>query len=159
VQAASSPSPTPPPSKRASAKAATFVTRPYDDGALRVKFGSVEDLANLVSDAHVDILLEFQDGTRFMLPKTLDMNKVTVRVPEEAFWGWVEEGRVSELIATPELMDRLELHQPNLRFLAVMDDALKSSVEAEALRASVNPQRSVLLIEEGPKVSVLLARR
>jgi len=145
-----------PPPKMAEA---TFVTQPYDDAALRVKFRSVDDLAALVDDAHVEVLLEYPDGTRFILPKDMNMAHVTVKVPDASFFGWVGEGRVSELIPTPELMDRLELHQEQLRFLAVMDDRLKHSVEAEALKASVNAQRSVLLIEEGPKVSVLLARR
>jgi len=143
----------------ASTDAARVASQPLDSKSLRVKFRTVEDLASLIEDAHVEIVLEYPDGARFLLPRDFDLETITFRIPEPLFSGWVDEGRVSELIPNRELLNRLEVHQDDLRYLAVLDAGLRDSVEAEALRAQVNPQRSVLMIEQGPKVSVALARK
>lgn len=135
-----------------------FLTQTYEDG-LRVKFKTVDDLTALIAEAHVDVVLEYPDGARYMLPKDLDFSKVTFRIPDAVFAAYVAEGSVSELVPNATLMDRLELHQSNVRFLAIMDANLRASVASAARRAEVDPRRSVLLIEAGPKVSVALARR
>jgi len=149
-RAATPPAPSPAP---------TFSTVPVSGEGLRVRFKTVDDLVALVGEAHVDIVLEYADGARYLLPRDLSTGAITFRVNDELFDSWLDAGRVTELIPNPELMQQLEFHQDRLRFLAVMDDALIASVLAEAARARVNPQRSVLMIEQGPRVSVALARR
>jgi hypothetical protein len=139
--------------------ARSYSGTPVGDEGLKVKFKTVADLAALVADSHVDIVLEYPDGSRYMLPRDLDLRAITFRVPDDHFMGWVSEGRVSELVPNQELMDHLGVHQSQLRYLAVLDSRLVGAIEAEARAAQVNPRRSVLLVERGPEVSVALARR
>ncbi len=135
-----------------------FSTRTIEDG-FKVKFASIDALASLVADDHVTVVIEYPDGVRFLLPRDLDDRTVSFELPEKSFLAWVAAGSVSELVPNQALLDRLEVHQDDVRYLAVLDDELRAQVAQAAVDARVDPHRSVLLIEEGPHVTVALARR
>ena len=151
------PAPTPPPAVTPPPMP-DFATRTVDDG-FKVKFASIDALAGLVADDHVTVVIEYPDGVRFLLPRDLDDRTVSFELPEQTFMGWVAAGSVSELVPNRALLDRLEVHQDDVRYLAVLDDELRAMVAQAAVDARVDPHRSVLLIEEGPLVTVALARR
>lgn len=135
--------------------------RPRGDG-FKVKFRSLAALENLVEGDHVSVVLEYGDGNRLLLPRELDGELVTIDVPDSAFARWVEERRVSELVPTRALMDRLQVHARGVRYLAVLSGEIRDAIAREADRAKVDAGRSVMVIDEErgqPEVSVLLARR
>lgn len=133
----------------------------YGSG-LKIKFKNLESLQRLVTNDHVHLVLEYGDGTRFLLPEELQDEKVVMNVPAETFKKWLEEGRVSELEPTEELMNRMKVHRKNVRYLAVLSDDLRSNIAVEANRAGANLERSIMVIDENKGqsvVSVLLPRR
>lgn len=141
------PRPPPPASASSPAPAST----PLTNAPFRVRFASIEDLAGLVEDTHVILVLEFGDGRRFRLPQRLLANTVTVPVVSEQFDAWVAEGRVSELEPTPELRQRLSVHGAGLRYLAVLDDGLRDRVMS--LSSPQGQAPTVLTITRGPLVT------
>lgn len=119
--------------------------------SFRVQFASIEDLAGLVEDTHVILVLEFPDGRRFRLPQRLLANTVTLPIADERFAEWLGDGRVSELVPTPELRQRLSVYGTELRYLAVLDTGLRDRV---ATLASSSADPALLTIARGPVVSL-----
>lgn len=132
---------------------------PYDAGSFKVKFASADVVAALVGDRHLELVLEYPDGKRFLLPRELGESRRAFALDDADFARWTSSGRVSELVPDEALQERVGLRDATVRWLAVLDDELVGLVDAAAAEARLDPTRSVLLIGAGPSVSVALARR
>ena len=142
-------------------KAESQVVATYGQG-LNIKFKDLAALERLVGDDHIDIVLEYGDGTRFMLPEQFADETVVLNVPERAFSLWVSEKRVSELAPNEEMMNRLKVHRENTRYLAVLSADLRDAISLEAHKAGANEGRSVIVIDEKagrPLVEFTLVRQ
>lgn len=128
----------------------------------KVKFKNLGVLERLVDGDHVSLVLEYADGTRFLLPRELDGELIALHVPKKKFETWIQQRRVSELEPTPALMSRFKVHRSDVRYLAVLSADLRDIIAREADRARVNIDRSVMVIDSTqgrPLVSVLLPRK
>ncbi len=125
-------------------------SHPLGETPFHVEFASIEDLAGLVEDTHVILVLEYPDGRRYRLPQRLLTNRVTLPVPDDTFAAWLGAGRVSELVPTTELRQRLSVYGPELRYLAVLDVGLRDRVAD--LAGTASDDDVVLTIARGPVV-------
>jgi len=131
----------------------TLTYSPEAMAGLKVKFKSMEDLKSLTRSLHVDVLLEYTDGQRFRIPRDLGSTTKVFAVTPKAFDQWVADGRVTELVPTRELMDRLNVHVAGVRYLAVLDGDLRDAISTNVERAQVRPG-SIVTVARGPVVSV-----
>lgn len=146
---------TPPPTPE------SVAAQPRAEG-LSIKFKDVAALGRLVAADHVQVVLEYTDGTRFMLPRSFADETVALEVPKTVFDRWVGQGRVSELVVTADLMASLSVHRKDARYLAVLGKQLRDEIASEAARTGANLERSVMVIDETsgrPDVRVALHRR
>ena len=113
-----------------------MVTKTYDPrtlaASLKVKFRSMDDLEILTKGLHVDIVLEYGEHERYRIPRDLGSTTKVFAVGDKEFNAWVADGRVTELVPTRELMDRINVHVGEARYLAVLDFSGRVLAHTEA---------------------------
>jgi hypothetical protein len=123
-----------------------------------VRFDTLADLESLVRDGHVQVLAQYPDRVRYALDLATE-RPAAREVDGATFDAWVRQGRIQALVATPELMERLRVHQEGVIYLVVLDDAVIDAVDRALAERGLSRERSILRVHAGPRVTVALARR
>jgi len=134
---------------------ATITPTPYDPRSVLVRFASLDDLGWLVDAHEVEVVVEYPDTQRFLLPRDLGTARGAPRVSDRVFEGWVAEGRVSELLPSTELRRRVDVQAANIRFLAVLDRELRRRVAEEIAGAETGSGPVVVTLRRGPRVETV----